>query len=627
LHGFLVLLALLGGHASEKSPPAARANDNRLAAGDLKQGVFTLQLELMEATWYPEQEGGPNLRVYAFAEKGKAPQIPGPMIRVPQGTEVRVHLHNTLPVAMFVLGLYAHGSAASEPLQIAPGGTAEARFAASSPGTYYYTARSTRQSIKGIGALTVVDDLPMGEEPFRIESQLNGVLVVDPPGSIARDRIFMITNWMTGVITPPFQEVLAINGKSWPYTERLSGQVGEAAHWRLINVSLSDHAMHLHGFHFQVTSIGDQEHDRPYPPEQVPHAVTQHMDIGTTASIAWTPERAGRWLFHCHMTGHMAPDPALFLAPAEHESHSDGAPSDSAGMRSLVLGITVAPGPSPAAQPTSNQKPRQLRLLVREKPATRFSLARMGYLIQEGDAKETTDPPSFPGAPLVLTRGELTEITVVNQLHEQTSVHWHGMELESYFDGVPGWGGDSPQVTPSILPGGSFLARMTPPRAGTFIYHTHWHDVAQLTSGLYGPLIVVEPGQKFDPEVDKVFILSREGPDESHSPQLLNGTAQPPAVTMKIGTKYRLRFINIATNDSDSIVSLLRGSTPVTWRAIAKDGWTFPPAQATMRPARQPITVGETYDFEFAPDRAGEFTLEVTAVFLKTKISQSITAQ
>jgi len=169
---------------------------------------------------------------------------------------------------------------------------------------------------------------------------------------------------------------------------------------------------------------------------------------------------------------------------------------------------------------------------------------------------------------------------------------------------------------------------MTPPRSGTFIYHTHWHDVAQLTSGLYGPLIVIEPGQKFDPEVDKIFIVSREGPRDSVSPLLLNGTAQPPAIVLKLGSKYRLRFINIGTNDSDASVLLVDNKAqPIQWRAVAKDGWTLPPAQATMRVAIQPITVGETYDFELVPDHSGDFRLQVGMKFLKTIISQSVTVR
>jgi len=321
------------------------------------------------------------------------------------------------------------------------------------------------------------------------------------------------------------------------------------------------------------------------------------------------------------MTAHMSAETAAAVFADSH-SPDHNSPHDSGGMGGLILGITVS---GPKLVTAAAPKPRLLQLFVREKPATRFSLARFGYQIQENGAKETSDPPPFPGAPLVLTRGEPTEITVVNQLKQETAVHWHGIELESYSDGVPGWSGDSSQITPPIPPGGTFAARMTPPRAGTFIYHTHWHDVAQLTSGLYGPLIVVEPGQKFDPAVDKIFIVSREGPDENVSPLLLNGTAQPPPLLLKIGTKYRLRFINIGTNDSDASVAILDDhAQPVQWRAVAKDGWTLPAAQATMRPASQPITVGETYDFEFLPERAGEFTIEVTMRFLQTRVSDSI---
>jgi FtsP/CotA-like multicopper oxidase with cupredoxin domain len=296
-------------------------------------------------------------------------------------------------------------------------------------------------------------------------------------------------------------------------------------------------------------------------------------------------------------------------------------------MGGLILGVKVSPAGDPPAAASSTPKARQLRLLVREKPATRFSPIRMGYLIQEGPAKDTSEPPSVPGAPLVLTRGEPVEIQVVNQLQEPTSVHWHGIELESYYDGVPGWSGGSPQITPLIPPGGTFLARMTPPRAGTFIYHTHWHDVGQLTSGLYGPLVVVEPGQKFDPDVDKVFLISRAGPDETQDPVLLNGNPQPPPLVLKVGTRYRLRFINIGANGSDTTISFLADSKPVQWRAVAKDGWSLPQGQATVRPARQRISVGETYDFEFVAERSAKLALVVTMPFLETQLSQTITVR
>ena len=56
-----------------------------------------------------------------------------------------------------------------------------------------------------------------------------------------------------------------------------------------------------------------------------------------------------------------------------------------------------------------------------------------------------------------------------------------------------------------------FVVKFTPPRAGTFIYHTHWHDDAQLAGGLYGPLVVVEPGERYDPETDHIAIIGLSG--------------------------------------------------------------------------------------------------------------------
>ena len=105
------------------------------------------------------------------------------------------------------------------------------------------------------------------------------------------------------------------------------------------------------------------------------------------------------------------------------------------------------------------------------------------------------DSVVIPGPPLVLTRGEPVQITVVNNLQDATSIHWHGIELDSYFDGVSGWSGDQRKTAPHVNAGDSFAVRFTPPRAGTFIYHSHFDEERQLGSGLYGPIIVLEPGQ------------------------------------------------------------------------------------------------------------------------------------
>ena len=61
------------------------------------------------------------MRVYAFGEEGQPPQVPGPLIRVPQGTEIHVTLHNLLPAAAVVHGMHQHPGEASDVVQVPAG--------------------------------------------------------------------------------------------------------------------------------------------------------------------------------------------------------------------------------------------------------------------------------------------------------------------------------------------------------------------------------------------------------------------------------------------------------------------------------------------------------------------------
>ena len=49
---------------------------------------------------------------------------------------------------------------------------------------------------------------------------------------------------------------MAINGRSWPHTERLDFAQGDSVHWRVVNLTGVDHPMHLHGFYFRVDGEG-----------------------------------------------------------------------------------------------------------------------------------------------------------------------------------------------------------------------------------------------------------------------------------------------------------------------------------------------------------------------------------
>src|SRR4051794_28932367 len=98
--------AHLPSSAQGASLPRVVTHENRSAAGTLKGGVLTLNLEITKGDWYPEAESGPHIAVYAFAEAGKAPAIPGPLVRVPVGTKISATVKNALAVPMEMHGLF-----------------------------------------------------------------------------------------------------------------------------------------------------------------------------------------------------------------------------------------------------------------------------------------------------------------------------------------------------------------------------------------------------------------------------------------------------------------------------------------------------------------------------------------
>jgi len=189
-------------------------------------------------------------------------------------------------------------------------------------------------------------------------------------------------------------------------------------------------------------------------------------------------------------------------------------------------------------------------------------------------------------------------------------VHWHGLELESYSDGMAGWSGMGSRLAPPVMPGDSFTAHLSMPRAGTFMYHTHLNDYEQLTSGLYGPLVVLEPGERFDPTTDHVFVVGWDGPTPPHV--LLNGDSLPAPIDLRADAIHRLRFVNIGMAMRIRF-SIRRDTTLQTWRPRAWDGADLPGAQTREKPATAVVAVGQTADFLWDPPEAGTYRLELIA--------------
>ena len=206
--------------AGATAPVATRAqsaseritiNDNRRAAGTLAGGTLTIRLEARIGEWRPDGDASPGIMVKAFAVDSGPLQVPGPLIRVQEGTEIRAVVRNRLDDQLAVHGLYARPGQPSDAPVIAPGETREFTFLAGSPGTYFYWGATEAATLLG--------------QRRGADTQLTGAFVVDPRGRApGQDRVLLIGNWTNNV---PLGETgrairFVINGRSWPHTERLT---------------------------------------------------------------------------------------------------------------------------------------------------------------------------------------------------------------------------------------------------------------------------------------------------------------------------------------------------------------------------------------------------------------------
>jgi FtsP/CotA-like multicopper oxidase with cupredoxin domain len=581
------------------------ANDNRRPAGTLRDGKLELKLDIVRADWFPEDEAGPSVEIEAFAEQGRAPEIPGPMVRVPAGTQMHVTLRNSLSVEAVVHGLVARPTNADDVLRIPGGATREVTFQAGAPGTYFYWATTQNKTI-----------------PFRVgrDSQLSGAFIVDSAGTgPRRDRVFILGIYsedkdsLAG-LTPRPREITVVNGKGWPYTERFTFNEGDTAHWRVINPSAAPHPMHLHGFYFQQERSGSSIADTSLISSAISQANTKLLLPGTTMAIRFVADRPGNWLFHCHLALHVDGKSKLAniinVRPmAEMEREHSQMHHGINEMAGLILGIHVLPrGEHRVATGVEAQR---LRLVIQTASHGYSHKPAIGFVLQNG-ADPKSDSVMLPGPVLVLQRGRPARITVVNHLKVATSVHWHGMEIESYPDGVAGWSGVPGRLAPAIAPADSFVAEFTPPRAGTFIYHSHINELVQTNSGMYGALIVVDSAHPFDPRLDKIILVGGGGPGsgEDRSPGMVNGTIAPQ-FELETGTTYRLRIIQIHPQ-AVVVFRLGNDSTTARWTPVAKDGADLPPEQSTARAAAVLMGAGETGDFLYTPERPGLQRLQIS---------------
>jgi len=233
--------------------------------------------------------------VTAFTYNGT---VPGPMIRVTEGDQVRIVVKNELPDATTV---HWHGievpnamdgvpGMSQEPID--PGETFIYEFIAKPAGTFMYHSHF--------------------EEDVQIGAGLYAPFIIDPKESEANppavDKTLMISEWllrngqtfaampMTGM-EPNF---FTINGKAFPATEQITVKKGERVRLRLMGIGQFIHPMHLHGVPFKIVATDGH----PVPEAAQLTKDTVSVAPGERYDIEFVPTEIGAWMLHCHIPHH-----------------------------------------------------------------------------------------------------------------------------------------------------------------------------------------------------------------------------------------------------------------------------------------------------------------------------------
>jgi CopA family copper-resistance protein len=107
---------------------------------------------------------------------------------------------------------------------------------------------------------------------------------------------------------------------------------------------------------------------------------------------------------------------------------------------------------------------------------------------------------TIPGPTITFIEGNYAIIYVKNEMDEETSIHWHGILLPNFFDGVPYL------TTPPVRPGETLKYEFQIRQAGTYWYHSH--TALQEQSGVYGSIVIKSARERLEYDSDFVIVIS-----------------------------------------------------------------------------------------------------------------------
>lgn len=268
--------------------------NQRLEPTEIKaDGTKVFDLTASVVPW--EVSPGEWVDAWAYNE-----MVPGPWIHLDVGDKVEINLTNELEVAT---DIHWHGISVPNNMDgvapytqdpIMPGETFTYAFEAEKPAIGMYHAHLHAQIAVPNGMFAV---FTIGDTPIPLGQTIGGIEI--PADLEVVREIPMVLN-DAGTIG------LTLNGKSFPATEPYVVSEGDWLVYHYYNEGLQVHPMHQHQFPQLVFAKDGFPLDSPYWTDTV------NVAPGERFSVLVHADRAGVWVWHCHILTHVESHDGMF---------------------------------------------------------------------------------------------------------------------------------------------------------------------------------------------------------------------------------------------------------------------------------------------------------------------------
>jgi FtsP/CotA-like multicopper oxidase with cupredoxin domain len=239
------------------------------------------------------REFAPGMKANLWGYNGSSP---GPTIEAVEGDRVRIFVTNRLPEHTTV---HWHGlllpngmdgvGGLTQP-HIPPGKTFVYEFTLPRAGTHMYHPHADEMTQMAMGMMGLFIIHPRDVRQFKVDRDFVFVMAsydVEPGSATPRPSTMTDFN------------LWAWNSRVFPGIDPLVARTGDRVRIRIGNLTMTNHPIHMHGPHFEVTGT-----DGGWVPKSARWPeVTTDVGVGQMRAIEFDAI-AGDWAIHCHKAHH-----------------------------------------------------------------------------------------------------------------------------------------------------------------------------------------------------------------------------------------------------------------------------------------------------------------------------------